>query len=197
MLAFLTLWVRESWHVEMALMDLGNYAFFFTAAGLGIVMTIYISKLLPPSAVCRWLSKNTIIIFPYHRLAFNVFTGIGVVFFGLQIDFKDTLFFSFLFTAGALLASVPVVFIIRRYMPWVAGLSSGPVQPILQLKPAALQFKEYRAGSGKKDRRLSENSALLDVAIMRPSRRADYETTQTESRSSLQGQGGDSSLARR
>jgi hypothetical protein len=54
-----------------------------------------------------------------------------------------------------------------------------------------------RDGSGKKDKRLSENSALLDAAIMRPSRRADYETTQTESRSSLQSQGGDSSLARR
>ena len=54
----------------------------------------------------------------------------------------------------------------------------------------------FRVGSGKKDRRLSENSALLDAAIMRPSRRADYETTQTESRSSLQSQGGDSGLAR-
>jgi hypothetical protein len=42
-----------------------------------------------------------------------------------------------------------------------------------------------RAGSGKKDRHLSENSALLDAAIMRPSRRAGYETTQTESHSSL------------
>jgi hypothetical protein len=59
------------------------------------------------------------------------------------------------------------------------------------------QFAAQRAGSGKKDRRLSENSALLDAAIMRPTRRADYETTQTESRSSLQSQGGDSSLARR
>jgi acyltransferase len=143
MLALLTLWVRESWHVEMALMDLGNYALFFTAAGLGIVMTIYISKLLPPSAVCRWLSENTIIIFPYHRLAFNVFTGIGVVFFGLQIDFKDTLFFSFLFTAGALALSFPVVFIIRRYMPWVAGLPSSSVQPIQLSAASAIHRREY------------------------------------------------------
>jgi hypothetical protein len=37
-----------------------------------------------------------------------------------------------------------------------------------------------RVGSEKKDRRLSENSSLLDAAIMRPSRRADYEKTQTE-----------------
>jgi hypothetical protein len=57
--------------------------------------------------------------------------------------------------------------------------------------------EKKRAGSGKKDRRLSENSALLDALMMRPSRRAGYETTQTESRGNLQGQGGDSGLARR
>jgi len=54
-----------------------------------------------------------------------------------------------------------------------------------------------RAGSAKKDRLLSENSALLDAATTRPTRRAGYETTQTQSRSNLQGQGGDSGLAGR
>jgi hypothetical protein len=57
-------------------------------------------------------------------------------------------------------------------------------------------FKE-RAGSAKKDRLLSENSALLDAATTRPTRRAGYETTQTQSCSNLQGQGGDSGLAGR
>jgi hypothetical protein len=52
-------------------------------------------------------------------------------------------------------------------------------------------MKSIRAGFGKIDRRLSENSALLDAAIMRPPRRAGYETTQTEPRGSLQDQGGD------
>jgi len=59
-----------------------------------------------------------------------------------------------------------------------------------------LQKESLRDGSGKKDKRLSENSALLDAAIIRPTRRAGYETTQTESRGNLQGQGGDSGLAR-
>jgi hypothetical protein len=54
-----------------------------------------------------------------------------------------------------------------------------------------------RAGSGKKDRRLSENSSLLGATIKRPSRRAGDETTPTESHSSLQGQGGFSGLAYR
>ena len=66
------------------------------------------------------------------------------------------------------------------------------------LGPAKLKGKsESSAGPGKKDKRLSENSALLDAAIMRPSRRAGYETTQTASHSNLQGQGGVSGLARR
>jgi hypothetical protein len=59
------------------------------------------------------------------------------------------------------------------------------------------RINEYRAGSGKKDRLLSENSALLDAATTRPPRRAGYETTQTQPYSNLQGQGGDSSLAGR
>jgi RNA-directed DNA polymerase len=48
-------------------------------------------------------------------------------------------------------------------------------------------FVKGIAGSGKKDRRLSENSALLGALIMRSSRRAGYETTPTESHRSLQG----------
>jgi O-antigen/teichoic acid export membrane protein len=52
-----------------------------------------------------------------------------------------------------------------------------------------------RAGSEKKDGRLSENSALLEAAIMRPSMRTDYQTTQAESRGNIQGQGGDSGPA--
>jgi O-glycosyl hydrolase len=80
------------------------------------------------------------------------------------------------------------------------NLSSISVTPANQARTGQQQFTAsgtYRAGSGKKDRRLSENSALLDALMMRPSRRAGYETTQTEPHRSLQGQGGVSGLARR
>lgn len=49
------------------------------------------------------------------------------------------------------------------------------------------QLQVERAGFGKKDRLLSEDSALMNATNMRYPRRADNETTQTESRSSLQG----------
>ncbi len=63
--------------------------------------------------------------------------------------------------------------------------------------PVADAGPDQRAGSGKKDRLLSENSALMDASKMRFPRRADNETTQTESRSILQGQGGVSGSERR
>jgi len=47
-----------------------------------------------------------------------------------------------------------------------------------------------RAGFGKKDRLISENSALTNAGTIRLPRRADHETTYTESRSNLQSQGG-------
>jgi hypothetical protein len=50
------------------------------------------------------------------------------------------------------------------------------------------RFFSYRSGSGRKDRRLSENSTLLDALMIRPSGIAGYETSQTESHSSFQGE---------
>jgi acyltransferase len=116
---------------------------FFISAAIGIVMTVSMAKLIPSTDVGRWLSENTIIIFPYHKLAFNVFSGIGFVFFGLQSSFKDTVFFGFLFTIGALLGSIIMVSLVRRFMPWVAGFPVRPFRkPSLSPQPPVLQHGE-------------------------------------------------------
>jgi acyltransferase len=140
----LVLIANSNGNVAMDQMAFGNSVlFFFMTAVIGIVMAVSVAKLIPHTAMGRWLSENTIIIFPYHKLAFNVFAGIGVVFCGLEIGFRESLLFCFLFTSGALALSFPVVYIIRRYMPWVAGLSSVPVRLFVPSISATLQLKGY------------------------------------------------------
>ncbi len=132
--------------VAMDQMIFGKSALlFFITAAIGIAMMVSMAKLIPHTSVGRWLSENTIIIFSYHKLAFNVFAGIGVVFFGLQIEFKDSAFFGFLFTAVALLGSTIIVYMVRRYMPWIAGFSVRPSPKTFQFPPPViLQPKSAR-----------------------------------------------------
>lgn len=121
---FLCIIVALNGSVNMNRMTFGNWPLFYMGAACGIMLILLVSQLLENSVIARWLSENTIIIFPIHKIAFNVFTGIGVVIFKLSPAFKDTIFFSLVFTAGALVATVPFAFMVHRYLPWMAGRRS-------------------------------------------------------------------------
>ena len=57
--------------------------------------------MIPKNVIAQWLSINTIVIFPMHLVFFNIFTGTGVILFGLDHDFKNSLAFSILYIVGA------------------------------------------------------------------------------------------------
>jgi hypothetical protein len=56
-----------------------------------------------------------------HVIFFDVFTGMGVIFFNLDHSFKNSSVFVVVYIVGAILASIPAVYIIRRYFPWMIG----------------------------------------------------------------------------
>ncbi|MFH1817300.1 MAG: acyltransferase family protein [Pseudomonadota bacterium] len=109
--------------VDLNTLHFGSHpALFFLSAYLGIFALFYFSIGLPAMRVFRWLSQNTIIIFPIHLLMFSVFTGISVVVFGFPRDFKESSFiWTLLFPAAALLSSYPASAFIRRFFPFVIG----------------------------------------------------------------------------
>jgi acyltransferase len=76
--------------VDLAAMRLGERpALFVPVAVLGIATCCALSLSFHGSRLSRWLSANTLTIFPLHWLMFRVFTGVGIVVFGLPRDFKD------------------------------------------------------------------------------------------------------------
>lgn len=117
--------------VDLNTLLFGSHRYlFFINAYLGVFALFYFSISLPGNAVFQWLSKNTVIIFPIHLLMFGVFTGIGVVVFGMPHAFKES---SFLWTAAfpllALLLSYPSAWFLHRFFPVVFGKRSAGNDP--------------------------------------------------------------------
>lgn len=112
--------------VDLNTLVFGSHKYLYLInAYLGILAMFYFSIGLPTNAVFQWLSKNTIIIFPTHLLMFGVFTGVGVVAFGMPHAFKES---SFLWTGSfalfALLLSYPSAQFLYRFFPVVFGKHS-------------------------------------------------------------------------
>jgi acyltransferase len=102
--------------VDLANMGFGlRPAFYLPVALLGIAATVLAARSVPDNRLSRWLSDNTLYIFPLHWLMFRVFTGVGIVVFGLPRDFKDD---SWLIGTGyaglALLLCWPAAALLRR-----------------------------------------------------------------------------------
>lgn len=118
--------------VDLNTLRFGSYGYLFLInAYFGILAVFYFSISLPTHAVFQWLSKNTIIIFPTHLLMFSLFTGVGVVVFGMPHAFKES---SFLWTGSfallALLLSYPSASLLYRFFPGVFGKRSAGIDSI-------------------------------------------------------------------
>ncbi|HEY9099594.1 MAG TPA: acyltransferase family protein [Thiobacillus sp.] len=104
-------------------------------AYLGILALFCLAIQLPGHATTRWLSQNSIIIFPLHLLMFSLFTGIGVVVFDLPHTFKSSAIeWTIAFTVLALLLSYPSAWILKRCAPAVFLKRSKPPAPDTKLE---------------------------------------------------------------
>lgn len=112
--------------VDLNKLVFGNYKpLYLINAYFGILALFYFSISLPAHSVFQWLSKNTIIIFPTHLLMFGVFTGVGVVVFGMPHAFKESsLLWTGAFALFALLLSYPSALFLNRFFPAVFGKRS-------------------------------------------------------------------------
>lgn len=117
--------------VDLNTLLFGSHRYLFLInAYLGVLALFYFSISLPANAFFQWLSKNTIIIFPIHLLMFSVFTGIGVVVFGMPHAFKESsLLWTGAFPLLALLLSYPSALFLYRFFPVVFGKRSAGIDP--------------------------------------------------------------------
>ena len=110
---------------RVGLLDLNfgkNPVLFVPTAIAGIISVLFVSMVWNANAVSRWLSLNTIIIFPVHALMFSVFTGIAVILFKLPHNFKDSSeIYGLMYTVLALVLSYPTALVLYRLFPFVFG----------------------------------------------------------------------------
>jgi acyltransferase len=124
MAAALPVWIGSVWvngRVDMNTMQFGWLGLFYAGALVGILLLVAGVQFLPENRLTRWISENTIIIFPLHQLMFSVFTGVGVRLLNLPPDFKESLAASLAYTLLALAFSAPTAYLLRRYMPFLIG----------------------------------------------------------------------------
>jgi acyltransferase len=109
--------------VDLNRLRFGSHSYLFLVnAYLGILALFYFSISMPNHAIFQWLSKNTIIIFPTHLLMFSLFTGIGVMVFGMPHAFKESsVLWTGMFALLALALSYPAASLLYRLFPLVFG----------------------------------------------------------------------------
>lgn len=107
--------------IDVAYMEFKNPFLYLFNACLGIVILFAVGVLLPSSSFLRFVSNNTIILFPIHPIIFSIFTGVGMMIFKLPHSFQDNLVFSFLYLIGALVIGYPASLIINKLFPIFIG----------------------------------------------------------------------------
>ncbi len=106
--------------VDMAQRQYGDHPLHFLAAALiGIALVMLIARALPPSALARWLSAHSLVIFPTHVLMLNLISGAAQLGLGWGQDDVRTTAFALASTALALLAAWPMARLLQWLLPSV------------------------------------------------------------------------------
>ena len=111
--------------VDMAYVIFKNPVLFGINAFIGIAALLMLSSLLPETKIAKFLSVNTIVIFPMHPLIFSLFTGIAVYIFNLPHSFQDNIYTSIFYTTVAIILCFPVSFLLTKYLPITIGKHPG------------------------------------------------------------------------
>lgn len=108
--------------VDVSTNVLGNPAWFYFNAVVGISAVVFLSRLIPKNAVSRLIAENTIVIFPLHLIAFSFFTAVAMFVFGVDKSFKDaSLAWSLLYTGVAVALCLACGVLLKRHVPWAVG----------------------------------------------------------------------------
>gem|GEM_PF-2478922 len=100
----------------------GDRGFAALSAGARSLAVVFLVLAIPPNPITARLSRDAIIIFPPHGLWFSVFSGVLSMVFH-RGDWKETGGWPAVavYSVGAILLSVAVAPLLRRWVPWLVG----------------------------------------------------------------------------
>lgn len=106
--------------VDLARANLGNAPLLFLpCAAAGIALTLFAARLLPASNTLRWLSENSLVIFPLHPLLINAASGaLKQAGAGPHGPLAWLLL-----SVWGIVACVPIAWALRRYAPELLGVA--------------------------------------------------------------------------
>lgn len=113
--------------VDLALGNFGAQPVLYMAcAGTGIGFFVLLARRVPTSAPARWLSDNSLVIFPLHALTLSLAGGLIKLFGpGWKVT-GNGLAGSLMLATWAIVTVVPAAVVFQRYAPFLLGRRSGP-----------------------------------------------------------------------
>ena len=121
-LALLPWWwlVQLNGHGDLNKMAFGHYPLLYLpTALLGILACLGLSAALPVTPARRWLAASTLVIFPTHALAFNLFSGIAKNLLHFPASIVRTLPWAVTVSVLAILLCIPAGIVLARLLPSV------------------------------------------------------------------------------
>lgn len=115
--------VESNIPTNMSGMMYGNLLYYYFGAFSGVFLLILLSSFIPQNRIFKLIAENTIVIFPLHIVIFSIFTGVGVLFMGLDSEFnRNSSVACYIYTAGAIIVCLPVAFLVKNYIPRAIGM---------------------------------------------------------------------------
>ncbi|MCC4607113.1 acyltransferase family protein [Xanthomonas campestris] len=121
-LAFAVAWLAQrNGRIDVNMLQFGReHALFLLSAVLGSLMVICAARLVQGWAWLQWIGRNTLLILCTHMLVFFVLSGVAAVAGGLG-SARPGLGWAVFVTVFALVACVPMRWVLMRFAPWALG----------------------------------------------------------------------------
>ena len=125
--------------INMSGMKYGGFLSFYFLAFSGIFTYVYIFKKVGSLEVLEYYGRNSLIVLALHFPLKDILIKLFTVFVGIELDcFCCTTSTAIALTILNLLGLVPIIFLINRYLPFLAGKK----QPPMGLKGFMFRFRK-------------------------------------------------------
>lgn len=106
--------------VDMNNLTYGNMFFFYVAACSGMLFYAAVCKLTKKNKVTEYIASNTIALIGLVRVTWFIMNGVSYILFGTKIEYTN-LGFSFIFSILQIGLTIPVIYCINRWLPFILG----------------------------------------------------------------------------
>lgn len=106
---------------DMNFLSIGNPLLFYLGALSGVAAISFLMVFIPPNRIITKVAEATIVAFPLHRTLYSVFSAFAIMIVNDLQSFKLSVLGSITYTGAALVISVLLMPMIRKWFPALIG----------------------------------------------------------------------------